>query len=98
MQKALATQDSGLLQSSPGPAGLGVVVIGSAVVDAGAVVVLAVGVFASIIYCKDIPFRSSKFMFFFFLKINKSFDTNTDTHDRLETDKTKQRKLESITS
>ena len=42
-----------MLQSSPGPAGLGVVVVSSAVVDAG-VAVLAVGVFAlMIIYCKD---------------------------------------------
>ena len=87
-----------MLQSFPGPAGLGVVVAGSAVVHAGVAVVLAVGIFASIIYCKDILFRSSKFIWIFFLKINKSFDTNTDTHDRLETDKTKQRKLESITS
>ena len=52
MQKALATQASELLQSSPGPAGLGVVGGGSAVVDAGAVV-LAVDAFALIIYCKD---------------------------------------------
>ena len=36
-----------MLHSFPGPAGLGVVVAGSAVVDAG-VAALAVGVFASI--------------------------------------------------
>ena len=84
------------MQSSPGPAGLGVVV-GSAVVDAGAVV-LTVGAFALIIYCKDYTISFFKIHMDFLSKINKSFDTNTDTHDRLETDKTKQRKLESITS
>ena len=88
MQKALATQGSELLQSSPGPAGLGVVVVGSAVVDAG-VAVLAVGVFASIIYCKDNTISFFKIhVDFLSRKKKKEIDTNTDTHERLQTNKT----------
>ena len=78
----MATQDPELLQNSPGPARLGVVV-GSAVVDAG-VATLAVGVFVSIIYCAPRPRTKSPPP----PPQKKSFDTNTDTHDKLQTDKT----------
>ena len=66
-----------MLQSSPGPAGLGGVVVSSAVVDAGAVV-LAVGVFVLIIYCKDKTISFFKIHMDFLS--NKNHLTQTQTH------------------